>query len=173
MRCHDSIAGSSGRRSDCFWPHLPAGRKQRGLPRPEVVHGETLNRYVETFRSKGFDSLAQIGENQEVGSVAEWACGAAGSALPWHGRGHRFDPDQVHQLNQSFRSSLLSRLCRIFVANSKITPRTGFVVWSCICASGISFAECVGTDFCSGLRCPIRDVGVGPDPHVPVSLSSS
>ena len=27
----------------------------------------------------------------------EWACGAAGSALPWHGRGHRFDPDQVHQ----------------------------------------------------------------------------
>ena len=25
-----------------------------------------------------------------------WACGAAGSALPWHGRGHRFDPDQVH-----------------------------------------------------------------------------
>ena len=28
---------------------------------------------------------------------AEWACGAAGSALPWHGRGHRFDPDQVHQ----------------------------------------------------------------------------
>ena len=27
----------------------------------------------------------------------EWACGAAGSALPWHGRGHRFDPGQVHQ----------------------------------------------------------------------------
>ena len=28
-----------------------------------------------------------------------WACGAAGSALPWHGRGHRFDPDQVHHPN--------------------------------------------------------------------------
>jgi hypothetical protein len=28
-----------------------------------------------------------------------WACGAAGSALPWHGRGHRFDPGQVHQPN--------------------------------------------------------------------------
>jgi molybdopterin-binding protein len=27
-----------------------------------------------------------------------WACGAAGSALPWHGRGRRFDPDQVHQI---------------------------------------------------------------------------
>src|SRR5579859_4685582 len=26
----------------------------------------------------------------------QWACGAAGSALPWHGRGRRFDPDQVH-----------------------------------------------------------------------------
>jgi hypothetical protein len=31
-----------------------------------------------------------------------WACGAAGSALPWHGRGRRFDPDQVHQ-NSPFR----------------------------------------------------------------------
>jgi hypothetical protein len=29
--------------------------------------------------------------------VSLWACGAAGSALPWHGRGRRFDPDQVHQ----------------------------------------------------------------------------
>src|ERR1039458_8834205 len=35
----------------------------------------------------------------------EWACGAAGSALPWHGRGRRFDPGQVHQL-----PSLNSRL---------------------------------------------------------------
>ena len=30
-------------------------------------------------------------------SHQSWACGAAGSALPWHGRGRRFDPDQVHQ----------------------------------------------------------------------------
>ncbi len=30
-----------------------------------------------------------------------WACGAAGSALPWHGRGRRFDPDQVHQIPSS------------------------------------------------------------------------
>jgi hypothetical protein len=34
---------------------------------------------------------------QEDFLVVEWACGAAGSALPWHGRGRRFDPDQVHQ----------------------------------------------------------------------------
>ena len=34
-----------------------------------------------------------------------WACGAAGSALPWHGRGHRFDPDQVHQSNQQLSES--------------------------------------------------------------------
>jgi hypothetical protein len=33
-----------------------------------------------------------------VVSPNKWACGAAGSALPWHGRGRRFDPDQVHQL---------------------------------------------------------------------------
>src|SRR6266849_532366 len=30
-------------------------------------------------------------------ALIKWACGAAGSALPWHGRGRRFDPDQVHQ----------------------------------------------------------------------------
>ena len=30
--------------------------------------------------------------------VVVWACGAAGSALPWHGRGRRFDPDQVHHI---------------------------------------------------------------------------
>src|SRR6185437_13315777 len=29
-------------------------------------------------------------------STPLWACGAVGSALPWHGRGRRFDPDQVH-----------------------------------------------------------------------------
>ncbi|MGA9671373.1 MAG: hypothetical protein WBQ94_19330, partial [Terracidiphilus sp.] len=44
----------------------------------------------------------------------------------WHGRGHRFDPDQVHQLFQAFSATSLLRLCRIFVANSKTTPRAGF-----------------------------------------------
>ena len=29
-------------------------------------------------------------------SIPLWACSAVGSALPWHGRGRRFDPDQVH-----------------------------------------------------------------------------
>src|SRR3974390_1803402 len=37
-------------------------------------------------------------------SESERACGAAGSALPWHGRGRRFDPDQVHQFSQRFCS---------------------------------------------------------------------
>ena len=36
---------------------------------------------------------------EELHPCSMWACGAAGSALPWHGRGHRFDPDQVHQLS--------------------------------------------------------------------------
>src|ERR1700712_5163487 len=52
----------------------------------------------------------------------EWACGAAGSALPWHGRGHRFDPDQVHQITQALTSTSLPRPCRILVANCKIFP---------------------------------------------------
>ena|SRR5208283_299586 len=45
-------------------------------------------------------------------SSPKWACGAAGSALPWHGRGRRFDPDQVHQLllhlNQLFKFTHMS-----------------------------------------------------------------
>ena len=40
-----------------------------------------------------------VGTNRTRGSRrVKWACGAAGSALPWHGRGRRFDPDQVHQI---------------------------------------------------------------------------
>src|ERR1700741_100015 len=30
---------------------------------------------------------------------AERACGAVGSALPWHGRGREFESHQVHQLS--------------------------------------------------------------------------
>ncbi len=30
--------------------------------------------------------------------ACQWACGAVGSALPWHGRGRRFEPDQVHHI---------------------------------------------------------------------------
>jgi hypothetical protein len=29
-----------------------------------------------------------------------WACGAVGSALPWHGRGREFESHQVHQIPQ-------------------------------------------------------------------------
>src|SRR4051812_27171739 len=43
---------------------------------------------------------AALGENELTSKsfLQVWACGAAGSALPWHGRGRRFDPDQVHQI---------------------------------------------------------------------------
>ena len=41
-----------------------------------------------------FDDFSRLRENKE--SLPQWACGAVGSALPWHGRGRRFDPDQVH-----------------------------------------------------------------------------
>ena len=42
-----------------------------------------------------FDYQFGLGENEVVSP--QWACGAVGSALPWHGRGRRFEPDQVHQ----------------------------------------------------------------------------
>jgi hypothetical protein len=42
-------------------------------------------------------------------SIPLWACGAVGSALPWHGRGRRFDPDQVHHLFNHLQP-LVSRL---------------------------------------------------------------
>ena len=40
----------------------------------------------------------------------QWACGAAGSALPWHGRGRRFDPGQVHHFSQQVRRREYSTL---------------------------------------------------------------
>ena len=56
-----------------------------------------------------FDESSPSGDNITVVSLPMWACGAAGSALPWHGRGHRFDPDQVHQSLQSFRQGERSK----------------------------------------------------------------
>jgi hypothetical protein len=44
-----------------------------------------------------YDLGRLIGPFRKVVKSKTWACGAAGSALPWHGRGRRFDPDQVHQ----------------------------------------------------------------------------
>src|SRR6476661_7874292 len=52
-----------------------------------------------------FDECTPVSENSRV---PLWACGAAGSALPWHGRGRRFDPDQVHHLFNNLRLSPLS-----------------------------------------------------------------
>lgn len=39
-----------------------------------------------------------------------WAFSSAGRAPPWHGGGHRFDPDKVHQIEwwSNFRSSDIS-----------------------------------------------------------------
>ena len=34
-----------------------------------------------------------------------WAFSSAGRAPPWHGGGHRFDPDKVHQLKHIGRQS--------------------------------------------------------------------
>src|SRR5579871_2947476 len=37
--------------------------------------------------------------------ASSWACGAVGSALPWHGRGREFESLQVHQ---TFRADRVS-----------------------------------------------------------------
>src|SRR5271167_4033796 len=37
--------------------------------------------------------------------LKSWACGAVGSALPWHGRGQGFESLQVHQI--PFQSAFL------------------------------------------------------------------
>ena len=57
------------------------------------------------FRPSGYDEAAWTRlKRVEAGGILRvsirlvWACGAVGSALPWHGRGRRFEPDQVHQI---------------------------------------------------------------------------
>ncbi len=74
-----------------------------------------------------FDLPRRIPENGTSPS-SEWACGAAGSALPWHGRGHRFDPGQVHQqINRAVSevrvsaSSSYTRLIRILIFSTHRT----------------------------------------------------
>ena len=98
------------------------------------------------------DSARPRSENRSSPSQ-EWACGAAGSALPWHGRGHRFDPDQVHQLFQAFRRPSLPRLCRILVANSKTFPREDRGCFGSEARIG-SVVVAVNVTTTSGLRLP-------------------
>src|ERR1700730_19433415 len=58
---------------------------------------------------------------------ALWACGAVGSALPWHGRGRRFEPDQVHQYLQQFTKSSTEIAIRFrYVASSPCPLGSGF-----------------------------------------------
>jgi hypothetical protein len=65
------------------------------------------------------DYPGKVGENERgIASILfrsacqSWACGAAGSALPWHGRGRRFDPDQVHHFRQADVAQLVEQPIR-------------------------------------------------------------
>src|SRR5271165_6755564 len=55
-------------------------------------------------------------------SSIRWACGAVGSALPWHGRGREFESHQVHQ-NSSF-SRNLARSTTISIAAETALAKT-------------------------------------------------
>src|SRR5437763_156103 len=90
----------------------------------------------------GFDESDPSGDNRK--SYIPATCGPVaqfGSALPWHGRGRRFDPDQVHQINQLLNNFNSLQLGSILAANfqrpaktallfpfSTATCRTGFLV---------------------------------------------
>src|SRR5665213_1386357 len=70
--------------------------------------------------------------------VSAWACGAVGSALPWHGRGQGFESLQVHQnkpqqnieLRKGLRASRSRKRSRGVHLESKLakiwTPAGGF-----------------------------------------------
>ena len=85
----------------CFHNDLPRELKTAGIV---LLPGLTLpdsslkpqHRRRHLQYAPQFDESLSSRDNRRVASLM-WACGAAGSALPWHGRGHRFDPDQVHQ----------------------------------------------------------------------------
>src|SRR5580658_5457357 len=53
-----------------------------------------------------FPALRQSADDI-IQSSCLWACGAVGSALPWHGRGQGFESLQVHQFSQSKQASPL------------------------------------------------------------------
>src|SRR6185312_14520849 len=67
-----------------------------------------------------FDECIHVSENRRI---RMWACGAAGSALPWHGRGRRFDPDQVHHFTRL--ESITSRAFARIVQKSYNRPDSG------------------------------------------------
>ena len=85
-----------------------------------------------------FDEWAAHEENRRVvypsGPVAQF-----GSALPWHGRGRRFDPDQVHQLNQTLRKTFPFQLGSNLAANFQRPAKTAscFVLPATFSRSGL------------------------------------
>jgi hypothetical protein len=74
----------------------------------QAVGSIVFNKNPSCWTSRSTFGLTNASLVSENSRVTLWACGAAGSALPWHGRGRRFDPDQVHHLFNNLRLSPLS-----------------------------------------------------------------
>ena len=88
-----------------------------------------------------FDYHGAVGENKFASVIgsSKWACGAAGSALPWHGRGRRFDPDQVHHQINNFSEPTFQAL----VANWPEIAQTSAAVASSSVRSVDRFDRCL------------------------------
>src|SRR6266566_840286 len=90
-----SIESSTPSSRDSTW---------NGKPAPSTYLHKQLD---VTASLTGFDYRSPVGENCIATSLLTWACGAVGSALPWHGRGRRFEPDQVHQIDPEIHCCVL------------------------------------------------------------------
>jgi hypothetical protein len=72
--------------------------------------------------------------------LQSWACGAAGSALPWHGRGRRFGPDQIHQISAVHarcQSRLHSLLFLLYALSATAPSQRQYVLGDAPCSRNI------------------------------------
>src|ERR1700716_2658155 len=95
-----------------LWGQPPSAVQSSEARLTFFLNSGNLSRYEESAR---VDYPSDVGENEcsisldadvsDFSALQSWVCGAAGSALPWHGRGRRFDPDQVHHISHNLDGS--------------------------------------------------------------------
>ena len=94
-----SIARRMRRRSAHRGPWGVVGADNRGRYLRERTRSgtERAGRLTQRLRTSDVcPTLPAPPRALRVGRQHIWACSSIGRALPWHGRGRRFEPDQVH-----------------------------------------------------------------------------